>query len=229
MHASPTLTSPRGTPSRRGKSPLVRSHSPAGSGSGSPSAPAINSMRNNSTFTSCTRILVEGAIPIETDRSSEPAATQQQSGAGDSKRAPRKSKTDALAALQTHAQTSSNDDIEMSDSESDVRFNNYARPIPVSPTLNLESVKTRSPRNVKPGGNSRPFGLQDCPIFHPTTDEFKDPMTYIRSISTTAQNYGICKVVPPEGWNMPFVTDTEVCHCFQRISDSELNRVIYFS
>ena len=215
MHPSPTSTTPRGTPSRRGKSPLVRSHSPTGSGSGFPSAPAINSMRNNSTLTSCTRILVEGAIPIETDNGSEPTVTQQQSGAGDSKRAPRKSKTDALAALQTHAQTSSNDDIEMSDSELGVRFNDYSRPIPVSPTLNLESVKTRSPRNVKPDGHTRPFGLQDCPTFYPTTDEFKDPMAYIRSISTTAQNYGICKVVPPEEWHMPFVTDTEVCKCYK--------------
>ena len=179
-------------------------------------------MRNNSTFTSCTRIPVEGAIPIETDRGSEPAVTQQQS---DSKRAPRKSKTDALAALQSHAQSSSNDDIEMSDPEPGVYFNNYARPIPVSPTLNLESVKTHSPRNVKPEGHSRPFGLQDCPTFHPTADEFKEPMAYIRSISTTAQNYGICKVVPPEGWNMPFVTDTEVCNCLLCISGRELNHV----
>lgn len=188
-------------------------HSPAGSGSGSPSAPATNSMKINSTFTSCTRIPVEGAIPIETDGGSEPSVAQpmsQQSGAGDPKRAPRKSKTDALAALQTHAQTSSDGDIEMSDAEPGVRFNNYARPIPVSPTLNLESVKTRSPRDVKPEGHSRPFGLPDCPVFYPTAEEFKDPMTYVRSISATGQNYGICKIVPPEGWNMPFVTDTEV-------------------
>lgn len=170
-------------------------------------------MKINSTFTSCTRIPVEGAIPIETDGGSEPSVAQpmsQQSGAGDPKRAPRKSKTDALAALQTHAQTSSDGDIEMSDAEPGVRFNNYARPIPVSPTLNLESVKTRSPRDVKPEGHSRPFGLPDCPVFYPTAEEFKDPMTYVRSISATGQNYGICKIVPPEGWNMPFVTDTEV-------------------
>ena len=59
-------------------------------------------------------------------------------------------------------------------------------------------------------GPKRPFGLEDCPVFYPTVDEFKDPMAYVRSISTTAQNYGICKIVPPVGWKMPFVTDTEV-------------------
>lgn len=36
-------------------------------------------------------------------------------------------------------------------------------------------------------------------------------MTYIRSITEKALNYGICKIVPPVGWKMPFVTDTEVC------------------
>lgn len=35
-------------------------------------------------------------------------------------------------------------------------------------------------------------------------------MAYIRSISEKAINHGICKVVPPVGWKMPFVTDTEV-------------------
>ena len=32
----------------------------------------------------------------------------------------------------------------------------------------------------------------------------------IRSISDHAKNYGICKIVPPESWKMPFTTDTEV-------------------
>ena len=58
----------------------------------------------------------------------------------------------------------------------------------------------------------RPFGLTDCPQFYPTVEEFKDLMAYIESISPKAKDYGICKIVPPQGWKMPFVTDTEVCH-----------------
>lgn len=54
------------------------------------------------------------------------------------------------------------------------------------------------------------FELEDCPIYHPSQEEFKDPLKYIQSISPEAQHYGIIKIVPPEGWNMPFVTDTEV-------------------
>jgi histone demethylase JARID1 len=94
--------------------------------------------------------------------------------------------------------------------ESGIRYTGGGRPIPVSPILDLSSVKTRSPRNMQSDGSKRPFGLEDCPAFYPTVDEFKDPMAYVRSISTTAKNHGICKVVPPAGWKMPFVTDTEV-------------------
>jgi histone demethylase JARID1 len=35
-------------------------------------------------------------------------------------------------------------------------------------------------------------------------------MSYIRGIAPQAREYGIAKIVPPETWRMPFVTDTEV-------------------
>jgi [histone H3]-trimethyl-L-lysine4 demethylase len=35
-------------------------------------------------------------------------------------------------------------------------------------------------------------------------------MSYIHAISLKAQEFGIAKIVPPETWRMPFVTDTEV-------------------
>jgi histone demethylase JARID1 len=34
-------------------------------------------------------------------------------------------------------------------------------------------------------------------------------MAYIDSIAPEAKKYGICKIVPPEGWQMPFELDTE--------------------
>lgn len=194
-------------------------HSPAGSGSGSTSLPADVPIKPfATTFISSLDIPVQGAIPINSDPSDEVEQVpqpdiSQQIPTGEATRAPRKSKTDALAALQTHAQSSSSGDVEMQSLESRIRYSSGGRPIPISPTLNISSVKTKSPRNMASDGPKRPFGLEDCPAFYPTMDEFKDPMAYVRSISTIAQNYGICKIVPPAGWKMPFVTDTEVRQC----------------
>ena len=39
-------------------------------------------------------------------------------------------------------------------------------------------------------------------------------MSYIRAIAPQAQEFGIAKIVPPETWRMPFVTDTEVSENF---------------
>jgi len=95
-------------------------------------------------------------------------------------------------------------------------------PIKVASVLDLNSVRTRAPRGPpaaiqgsrlnEPGSRpeERPFGLEDCPAFYPTLDEWQDPIAYIRKIAPIAEESGICKIVPPEGWNMPFVTNTEV-------------------
>ncbi|KAG5639694.1 hypothetical protein H0H81_005877 [Sphagnurus paluster] len=172
----------------------------------SSSALPVNFTNEPSTsFTSCLNILVEGATPIESDSDKEPEPVEpQQATTSESKRAPRKSKTDALAALYSHVRSSSpaGDDDQIMESEE------YR--IPVSPTLDLSSVKTISPRQAKiVDEGPRPFGLQDCPEYYPTMEEFKDPMAYVRSISDEAKNYGICKIIPPLEWKMPFVTDTE--------------------
>jgi histone demethylase JARID1 len=64
------------------------------------------------------------------------------------------------------------------------------------------------------GGESkkrvRPHGLQDAPTFRPTEEEFRDPMQYMRKIAPEGRKYGICKIIPPEGWNPDFAIDTEV-------------------
>ena len=45
--------------------------------------------------------------------------------------------------------------------------------------------------------------IPECPTFRPTTDEFADPGRYIESIIPRMAAYGMCKIVPPEGWCPP--------------------------
>ncbi|KAL0580509.1 hypothetical protein V5O48_001496 [Marasmius crinis-equi] len=207
MHASNSSSTPRGTPSRRGRSPQVSSPSPAQSSS---SSLPPHAGQSTPSFFSCLSIPVEGAIPIE-DEEDESALTKPTSSATESKRAPRKSKTDAINALNAQTKTAL---VDIDDSQPmsvlAERYEN-APPIPVSPVLDLSTVKTPQAKRQPPSPlpEPRPFGLEDCPEYYPSAEEFKDPMTYIRSIVNQAKEYGICKIIPPEGWNMPFVTDTE--------------------
>jgi [histone H3]-trimethyl-L-lysine4 demethylase len=166
--------------------------------------------RQASAFYTCLAIPVEGATPIQ-DQDDQPKSSSSQS-TNTTKRAPRKSKTDALAAMQMQAD-SSDDKSQSSYQVTGVRtFDDPGPPIVISPVLDMTSVKTTSPRGPSPRKHPRPFGLEDCPTYYPTAEEFKDPLGYIRSVSDHAKNYGICKIVPPESWKMPFTTDTEVSY-----------------
>lgn len=208
MHGSPSSPTPRGTPSRRGKSPRFSSDNlPLASSSAFP----INlANKPATTFISSLDIPVQGAIPIDADSQKKSGSTDARpSTSADSKRAPRKSKTDALAVLNNHARSPS---IETDFSEDITEKYKNSPPISVTSFLDLSSVKTPLPRSTKEFPRPpRPFELTDCPEFFPTPEEFKDPMTYIKSISSQASAYGICKIIPPDDWKMPFVTDTEVC------------------
>lgn len=54
------------------------------------------------------------------------------------------------------------------------------------------------------------FGLEHAPVYHPTILEFAKPLEYIEKIGWEAKEFGICKIVPPEGWRPPFALNTEV-------------------
>ncbi|DAZ99952.1 TPA: hypothetical protein N0F65_008759 [Lagenidium giganteum] len=43
--------------------------------------------------------------------------------------------------------------------------------------------------------------------FHPTVEDFADPIAYITRIQPLAERTGICKIVPPRGWNPPFAVN----------------------
>ncbi|KAG2536839.1 lysine-specific demethylase JMJ703-like isoform X2 [Panicum virgatum] len=53
-----------------------------------------------------------------------------------------------------------------------------------------------------PSGARRPV-LEEAPVYYPSEEEFKDTLKYIESIRPTAEQYGICRIVPPPSWKPP--------------------------
>lgn len=85
--------------------------------------------------------------------------------------------------------------------------------LPTAPPLDFSTLRMSAPRipNPPPRERSRMFDLEEAPVYHPTIEQFSQPMEYIERIARDAKDYGICKIVPPEGWRPPFSIDTEVC------------------
>ncbi|KAJ2901942.1 uncharacterized protein MKZ38_001243 [Zalerion maritima] len=92
-----------------------------------------------------------------------------------------------------------------------------------SPALDLSSVERRGQpiAAVDHPKRSRIFGLEECPTYRPTEEEFKDPFEYVKKIRPEAVQYGLCKIIPPGSWNPEFAIDTERFHFITR--KQELN------
>jgi hypothetical protein len=44
--------------------------------------------------------------------------------------------------------------------------------------------------------------IPHAPVFFPTVEEMEgNPLHYVEKIRPIAERYGICKIVPPKGWN----------------------------
>ncbi|MCD7465181.1 hypothetical protein HAX54_000746 [Datura stramonium] len=71
---------------------------------------------------------------------------------------------------------------------------------------NIESSGSPRSRKVSarwnPSEACRPI-LEEAPVYYPNDEEFKDPLGYIASIRHNAQQYGICRIVPPASWRPP--------------------------
>ncbi|KAL1834399.1 hypothetical protein ACET3Z_004050 [Daucus carota] len=39
--------------------------------------------------------------------------------------------------------------------------------------------------------------IEECPVYHPSKEEFEDPLVYLQKIAPEASKYGICKIVSP--------------------------------
>ncbi|KAL9094407.1 MAG: hypothetical protein Q9165_003257 [Trypethelium subeluteriae] len=80
--------------------------------------------------------------------------------------------------------------------------------------LDMSSVERRGQPLVgrEPPKQSRPFGLKEAPTYRPTEEEWKNPFEYVQKIRPEAQQYGLCKIVPPDSWNPDLAIDTSRFH-----------------
>lgn len=92
--------------------------------------------------------------------------------------------------------------------------NNPARQFLAKPRatpLGFENICTQAPRNLPTRSEGRLFGLEHCPVFYPTEEEFAQPLKYIEDlVEKSFDNYGLVKVVPPPGWKPTFSLNSEV-------------------
>jgi len=63
--------------------------------------------------------------------------------------------------------------------------------------------KKAPPLAASAAGTSVP----EAPVFHPTEEEFADPLAYVARIRPLAEPYGICRIVPPTSWSPPHALD----------------------
>jgi len=72
----------------------------------------------------------------------------------------------------------------------------------------LQQAIRNSKLDVKRGNGE--LDVPHAPTFFPTVEEMEgNPLDYIEKIRPIAQQYGICKIIPPKGWSPPFCVNME--------------------
>lgn len=66
------------------------------------------------------------------------------------------------------------------------------------------------PSYIDAGLQKHPLGLSEAPTFYPSEEEFTNAYSYIKSIASDGEKYGLLKIVPPANWNPKFSLDTGV-------------------
>lgn len=46
--------------------------------------------------------------------------------------------------------------------------------------------------------------LVEAPLLRPSTEEWQDPLAYVRSVLDVVQQYGVARIQPPPTWQPPF-------------------------
>lgn len=75
-----------------------------------------------------------------------------------------------------------------------------------------------------------PLKLDEAPEFRPTAEEFADPLKFIASIRQVAEPFGICKIIPPEGWKPTCAIDKNTfkfptrIQCVNELQDRSNNK-----
>lgn len=69
----------------------------------------------------------------------------------------------------------------------------------------------------KPPGSKQKQSVGPSFVFHPTEDEFKDPVSYIKMIRQEAERFGVCLIVPPESWKVSLFGSVFVLSCLSLV------------
>eukprot|EP00050_Salpingoeca_kvevrii_P014570 m.37540 g.37540 ORF g.37540 m.37540 type:complete len:1089 (-) comp5842_c1_seq1:46-3312(-) len=94
-----------------------------------------------------------------------------------------------------------------------------AAPQPATPGAAAQPQSSASASGSSGSGSKKttpPFELPEAPVYYPTDAEFCDPLAYIEKIRAEAEQFGICKIVPPPMWqpvcclNEAFSFDTKL-------------------
>lgn len=47
-----------------------------------------------------------------------------------------------------------------------------------------------------------PRSVGEVPTFHPTREQLQDFTSYLSDCSRNSKDYGMCRIIPPEGWKV---------------------------
>ncbi|KAJ7374542.1 Jumonji and AT-rich interaction domain containing 2 [Desmophyllum pertusum] len=85
-------------------------------------------------------------------------------------------------------------------SDSTVTGSTAAKSSSSSPKIVKKSLSSKGKETVYPSLEK----TNGSPVFHPSEEEFRDPISYIKMISRDAAKFGLCVIVPPESWKPEF-------------------------